>query len=183
MRFVVRELLQVALLALVIFFVLHLLVQTFRIDGESMEPNLHNGKFLLVNKTAYWFHKNPQRGDVIIFRAPDQPKVDRIKRVIALPGETIEIKADGTVYITPEGESVAKPLKETYLDNLASRPLPPFKVPPKQYFVLGDNRGRSFDSREWGTVPRENIIGKAWLVIWGISDWGGAPNYSLSLDG
>ncbi len=98
MRTFIRETLQVVLLALVIFFAIHFMVQNFRIEQTSMQPNLHEGQYVLVNKTAYWFGHNPRRGDVIIFQVPDQP--DRVKRVIGLPGETVEVKPDGTVYIT-----------------------------------------------------------------------------------
>jgi len=182
MKSIVREILQIVVLALVIFFALHFLVQTFRIDGSSMMPNLENGQFLLVNKISYRFG-DPQRGDVIIFHAPDEPETDRIKRVIALPGETIEIKSDGTVYITLPGETVAHPLEEPYITSQTQRSFAPYPVPEGEYFVLGDNRANSWDSRGWGTVPRENVVGKAWVIVWAISDWGGAPNYPLEVNG
>lgn len=182
MRSLVREVIQLVLLALVIFFALHFLVQSFRIDGTSMEPNLQNSQFILVNKTAYWFG-DPQRGDIIILSSLDEPKVDRIKRVIALPGETIEIKGDGTVYITRPGETIGRPLEEPYITHHSGKYFPPQTVPLEHYFVLGDNRSVSYDSRAWGTVPRDNIIGKAWLIIWGIGDWGRVPNYPLAIDG
>lgn len=186
MRSLVREILQVALLALVIFFALYFVVQNFRINGTSMEPNLDNGQFILVNKTAYWFNRDPQRGDVVVFQAPElppgEPEVDRIKRVIALPGETVEIKSDGTIYITLPGERTSHPLEEPYITQQPITHFGPYTVPPEHYFVLGDNRIVSYDSRAWGTVPRDKIIGKAWLIIWGIDDWGRVPNYRLAVD-
>ena len=174
MRPIIREILQIVLLALVVFFALHFLVQNFRIEGTSMEPNLHDRQYVLVNKTAYWFGKEPQRGDVIVFQAPDQPQYDRIKRVIGLPGEEIEVKKDGSVYI--DGALIDEP----YLPS----PNPgsytgTWTVPEGEYFVIGDNRSVSYDSRSGGTVPRGNIIGKAWLVIWPAGDWGFAPNRAV----
>ena len=176
MRPVIREILQIVLLALVVFFALHFLIQNFRIEGTSMEPNLQNSQYTLVNKTAYWFGRDPHRGDVIVFKAPDQPQYDRIKRVIGLPGETVEVKRDGAVYV--DGQK----MEEKYLSSHIGGPNGIWTVPPDQYFVMGDNRGVSYDSRNGGAIPRENIIGKAWLIIWPVGDWGGAPNYSLSLE-
>jgi signal peptidase I len=179
MRTLIRETLQVILLALVIFFAIHFMIQNFRIDGTSMEPNVHNGEYVIVNKTAYWFGHNPQRGDVVIFQAPDQPQNDRVKRVIGLPGETVEVTGDGTVYITDINGNRSK-LEEPYLPTHHSgTSYGPKTVPEGEYFVMGDNRSVSYDSREGGPVPRSNIIGKAWLIIWPLRDWGWAPNRSI----
>jgi len=174
MRPLIREAIQIILLALVVFFALHFLIQNFRIDGTSMEPNLHDRQYILVNKTAYWFGNNPDRGNVIVFQAPDQPELDRIKRVIGLPGETVEVKRDGSVYI--DGQL----LEEPYLPPNLGGPYGSWEVPEDEYFVMGDNRGVSYDSRNGGPIPRENIIGKAWIVIWPIGDWGFAPNESVA---
>jgi len=141
-----------------------------------MEPNLHDGQYVLVNKTAYWFGRDPGRGDVIILDAPDDPDYDRIKRVIGLPGETVEVRPDGSVYI--DGQY----LEEPYLPEDAIGRTGTWTVPEGQYFVLGDNRSVSYDSRSWGALPRENVVGKAWFIIWPLSAWGGAPNYSLVPD-
>ena len=173
MRTLIRETLQVILLALVIFFAIHFMIQNFRIDGTSMEPNIHNGEYIIVNKTAYWFGHNPQRGDVIIFNAPDQPQNDRVKRVIGLPGETVEVTGDGSVYIN------GQQLEEPYLPTHHSGTSGTWTVPEDQYFVMGDNRSASLDSRAKGPVPRNKIIGKAWLIIWPLHDWGWAPNRSI----
>jgi len=182
MRTLIRETLQVILLALVIFFAIHFMIQNFRIDGTSMEPNLQNGEYVIVNKTAYWFGHNPQRGDVIIFQAPDQPQNDRVKRVIGLPGETVQVTPDGTVYIT-EGDGNSFKLEEPYLNpsRKAGGPSGTWTVPEGEYFVMGDNRMVSFDSRSGGPVPRDKIIGKAWLIVWPLHDWGWAPNRSIVL--
>lgn len=174
-RAVIAEIVQVVLLALVAFFALHFIIQNFRIDGRSMEPNLHSGEYVIVNRTAYWFADGPQRGDVIVFQAPDQPKFDRIKRVIGLPGETVEVKRDGAVYVD------GLLLEEEYLSLPLSGPSGTWTVPAGCYFVMGDNRPASLDSRYAGPVPRDYIIGKAWVIVWPIADWGGAPNYSVVL--
>ena len=173
MRTLIRETLQVILLALVIFFSIHFMIQNFRIDGTSMEPNLHNSEYVIVNKTAYWFGHNPQRGDVIVFQAPDQPQNDRVKRVIGLPGETVEVKPDGTVYIN--GHQLEEPYVATHHSGASGT----WTVPEGDYFVMGDNRSVSYDSREGGPVPRNKIIGKAWLIVWPLHDWGWAPNRSI----
>lgn len=173
---ILREILQIAIIALVLFFVLHFVVQNFRINGTSMEPNLHDGQYVLVNKTAYWFGHNPHRGDIIVLHAPEAPEFDRIKRVIGLPGETVEVRRDGSVYVD------GYPLEEPYLENDTGGSAGTWQVPPDQYFVLGDNRAVSYDSRAWGAVPREYIVGRAWLIIWGIGDWGTVPNYPLALE-
>lgn len=178
MRTLIRETLQVILLALVIFFAIHFMIQNFRIDGTSMEPNVHNGEYVIVNKTAYWFGHDPHRGDVVVFQAPDQPQNDRVKRVIGLPGETVEVTGDGTVYITDIDDNRFK-LEEPYLPSHHSGTSGTWTVPEDEYFVMGDNRSVSYDSREGGPVPRSNIIGKAWLIIWPLRDWGWAPNHSI----
>ena len=175
-RPVVREILQIVLLALVVFFALHFMVQNFRIEGTSMVPNLQNGQYVIVNKIAYWFGNNPGRGDVIVFQAPDQPEYDRIKRVIGLPGETVEVKRDGTVYIN--GEIIEEPYLSANVGGLSGT----WEVPQDEYFVMGDNRGVSYDSRNGGPIPRGNIVGKAWLIIWPIGDWGFAPNETIVLE-
>jgi len=172
-RTIIRETLQIILLALVIFFAIHFMIQNFRIEQTSMLPNLHDGQYVLVNKTAYWFGHNPQRGDVIVFEVPDQP--DLVKRVIGLPGETVEVKPDGTVYIN------GTQLEEPYLAAYHSGTSGTWTVPQGEYFVMGDNRSVSQDSRKIGAIPRHKIVGKAWLIVWPLHDWGWAPNRSVAL--
>jgi signal peptidase I len=160
------------------FLVIRLAVQNFNIDGHSMEPSLHDKELILVDKWSYLFHA-PARGDVIVFVAPPHPDQDYIKRIIAVPGDTITIR-DTTVIV----DSVT--LKETYVDprnqgNIwAAKNISNILVPPDKYFVLGDNRIGSSDSRDWGFVPRENIIGRAALVYWplGENNNGFLPNVS-----
>jgi signal peptidase I len=178
MKHAVREILQIVILALVLFFILHAMVQTFKINGTSMKDNLENGQYVLVNKTAYWFG-DPQRGDIIVLEAPESnSSLDRIKRIVGLPGDTIEVKKNGSVYVWPAGTEITgegQLLEEPYVDYPGGAS-GQWTVPSGEYFVMGDNRRFSYDSRAWGPVPRDNIIGKAWLVFWPIGDWGTAPN-------
>lgn len=161
---VVREIAETVFLALLMFLVIRFAIQNFNIDGTSMEPNLHNTELVLVDKWTYLFHP-PERGDVIVFRAPPEPTQDYVKRVIGLPGDTITIR--GTTVIV-DGTK----LNETYV-AARNQGVPPgvrtitnMVVPSYEYFVLGDNRIISSDSRIWGFVPRQNIIGKVALVYW-----------------
>ena len=174
MKKLVIEIIGTLLAGVVIFVLINVSVQYSIVEGSSMEPNLHNGQRLLINKIAY---SNPQRGDVIIFPPPHvaNPEKDFIKRIIGMPGEIIEIK-DGVVYINDS------PLDEPYIVDNAGIDMPLTVVPDGQYFVLGDNRGNSSDSRGGWTVSGEDIVGKAWLSIWPPEDWGLAPNYDLQLE-
>ncbi len=175
MRGFLREILIIAATGILIFVGLQITVQSFIVIGSSMEPSFQDGQRLLVSKITYRFHE-PERGDVIVFQLPNGQQVDYIKRIIALPGETVEIKR-GTVYIYQVGEAI--PLDETYITDPPRYTLEQFKVPQNSYFVLGDNRNNSNDSHNDWVVPREKIIGKAWLLIWPPNDWGLAANYPL----
>lgn len=167
-----REILITVALALGIFFLLQATIQSFIIVGISMKPSLQDGQRLLVNKASYYLHE-PERGDVLIFQPPGNKQEDYIKRVIALPGETVEIKKE-TVYVN------GSPLKETYIKTPPQYTLEPEKIPEGSYFVLGDNRNNSNDSHNGWVVPRQNIVGKAWLSIWPPDTWGFIPDYSSS---
>ncbi|MEE8582372.1 MAG: signal peptidase I [Dehalococcoidales bacterium] len=171
MKKLVIEIIGTLLAGIAIFVLINISVQYSIVEGSSMEPNLHNGQRLLINKIAY---SNPQRGDIIIFPPPHiaNSEKDFIKRIIGLPGELIEIK-DGVAYINDV------PLDEPYIADNASITMSLTLIPDGQYFVLGDNRGNSSDSRGGWTVPEEDIVGKAWLSIWPPSEWGLAPNYDL----
>ncbi|MFH1031479.1 MAG: signal peptidase I [Chloroflexota bacterium] len=174
-----RDTLITLLLALVIFFGARATFQHTIVIGSSMEPTLPPGEHLMINKVVYKFHE-PARGDIVIFRSPsphDQNQTPLIKRVIGLPGESVELK-NGKVYIHKPDNSVLT-LNELYIKDPARRDYYSQKIPENQYFVLGDNRNNSGDSREGWAVPRQNIIGKAWLAIWPPAEWGMAPNYPL----
>ncbi len=154
-----RDLAETFVLAVLIFAALRFAVQNTIVQGDSMEPNLTHGQRLLVNKLAFRWHQ-PQRGDVVVFHGPDGHDRDLIKRVVALPGEEIEIR-DGTVYIN------GRPMDEPWGRIPDHTAFPAYLVPPDHVFVLGDNRPNSNDSRTWGAaLPLSRIVGQAWLSIW-----------------
>ncbi|MBI4187078.1 MAG: signal peptidase I [Chloroflexi bacterium] len=175
MKALLRQALVTLLLTATIFFLLQSTVQSFIVVGYSMEPSLHQGQRLLVNKAAS-FLGEPERGDIIVFHPPDNGRADYIKRVIGLPGESVEIK-DGMVYIHKDGQVLA--LEEPYVKEHPRDNFEGGIIPDGEYFLLGDNRNNSSDSRRGWLVPRRNIIGKAWLSLWPPSEWGLAPNHPL----
>lgn len=166
-----REILITIVLAAAVFVLIQTSVQTFIVVGSSMEPSFHNGQRLLVTKTAYYFHE-PERGDVIVFEPVENRHGDYIKRIIALPGDTLEVKTEA-VYVN------GSQLDEPYIKNPPTYTTEPQKIPGNNYFVLGDNRNNSDDSHNGWVVPRQNIVGKAWLSIWPPDEWGLAANYPL----
>ena len=183
MRELARELIETAILALLIFLALQFSIQNFRVEGSSMEPTLLEGQYIIVNRLTYlnfaYEHleallpfaqlrgddgavfplQPPERGDVAIFRYPEDPSLDFVKRVIGLPGDTVAID-HGQVFVN----GVA--LDEPYLTQVDYRDMEPRLIPGGSYFVLGDNRRRSDDSRDWGNVPAENFVGRAWVIYW-----------------
>jgi signal peptidase I len=202
-RGVVKELLETAVFILLVFLIVRGVVQNFKIEGQSMQPNLHTNQYILVNKIIY-FHfdlnaplrllpgqwdpkiiypiRMPRRGDVVVFEYPRDFSKDYIKRVIGLPGETVEIR-DGNVYVNNNL------LDEPYLQGTPTTCRPedacsrgPVTVPTGSVFVMGDNRPNSSDSREWDTLPLDRIIGKAWVSYWPTEYWGAipAPVYATS---
>lgn len=168
--------LEVAIITTLVFLLARVFVQNYQVDGPSMTPTLLNSQFILVNKADYYLH-SPQRGDVIVFKYPLDPSRDFVKRVIGVPGDTVSITADGVVAVN--GVRLSEPYTND-LTNLNGPELVTLKA--GQYFVLGDNRGDSSDSRVWGPVPLADIIGKAELVYWPVSavhplhDW--SSNFS-----
>ncbi len=178
MRKIFREIALTLVMAIVIFLLLQATVQSFIIVGTSMQPNFQDGERILINKVVYRFDQ-PERGDVIIFHPGGDQEADYIKRIIGLPGESVEIK-DGVVYIHEEDGNVFT-LAEPYIAEAARRDFEGDTIPEDEYFVLGDNRNNSNDSRSpsVGTVPQEDIIGKAWLLIWPPGEWGLAAHYPL----
>ncbi len=174
---IVRDVVITLAIAVAIFFALRAVVQSFDVDGPSMEPNFFTGERVLVNKLVYHLH-TPQRGDVIVFVSPHTGQGDLIKRVIGLPGESVDIR-DGTVYIhETNGQVVALP--EPYITAPARNNYTGTTIPPGQIFVLGDNRNVADDSRYGWLVPEDSIIGKAWVVTWPPGDWGLAANYHFA---
>lgn len=154
-----REIIESVLPALVIVLVVNIfLAQATRVEGQSMEPSLHNNERLIIEKISYRLHP-PKRGDIIVLRPPRRGSVPLIKRVVGLPGDLVEIK-DDHVYINGE------PLEEDYLSQPTKGSMPPRLVPEGHVFVLGDNRQASNDSRSFGMVPYGDIIGRAWFRYW-----------------
>ncbi len=168
---ILREVGITILIAVAVFALLRLTVQSYTVVMSSMEPNFHDGDCIMVNKMSYR-SSGPQRGEVIIFDPPFASLHPFIKRVIGLPGETVEIK-DGKVFIN------GIPLEEDeYIEAQPNYTMPATEVPENEYFVLGDNRNNSTDSSKGWTVPRDNIIGKAWFVYWPPSKWRVVKHYS-----
>ncbi len=156
---ILREILETVVPALLIALVINLfLAQATQVLGQSMEPNLHTSQRVVVEKVTYRFFHGPRRGDIVVIDMPDQSEM-LIKRVIGLPGETIEIRG-GQVYID------GHPLEEPWRVHPGGSDYPPRLIPPLHVFVLGDNRGASNDSRSFGPVPIEYIVGRAWFSYW-----------------
>lgn len=153
---------------LIAFSIRHFLIQPFIVDGGSMLPTLIDDEYLLAEKLSYLIG-DPKRGDIIIFKYPKNPTNSYIKRIIGLPGETVEIE-NNNVTIRTQDNSEGMILNETYL-AAGSETLSPdnkkitLTLDGGEYFVMGDNREHSSDSREWGVMPEENIVARAWLTI------------------
>jgi len=174
MRTFLREVLITIILALVIFFVARGTIQTYEVFMTSMEPSFHEGQRVVVNKAAYWgWVGNPERGDVIIFNAPNGSDEDFIKRVIGLPGDTVEVRGEA-VYVN------GVKLEEPYIMSSPGYNMIKKTVPGESYFVLGDNRNSSNDSHNGWYVERTEIHGKAWLSTWPPDLWGVVPEYPLN---
>lgn len=170
MRKIFRDILITLVLAVVFFFLLNATIQVSVVVRHSMEPGLEEGQRLIINKAAYFFG-DPARGDVVVLRPPTNSE-NYIKRIIALPGDTVEVSG-GAVYIN------GTRLDEPYIKEPPRYSMQPWLIPEGEYFVLGDNRNISQDSHNGWTVPREDIIGKAWLSIWPLGSLGTVDNYPL----
>jgi signal peptidase I len=196
-RKLVRDLIEVLALAVALYVVITICLQTVRVDGPSMIPTLQSNDLLFADKLTYHLHA-PERGDIVVLRQPGDTNRDIIKRIIGIPGDTIEI--DGTyhvvngqprpaVLIKPAGAKDFEVLPEPYLPNQstdpwtdvdfccdsngkASKTPQALVIPRNEYFVLGDNRNVSLDSRYLGLIPRNNIIARARLRIWPLSTFG-----------
>lgn len=161
----IRDVLETILPALLIVLVVNMfLAQATRVEGQSMEPSLHNNERLIIEKISYRFHP-PRRGDIVVIKMPNRQSDPLIKRVIGLPGETIEIR-DGHVYIN------GQLLQEPYLQQLTYGNTGPHVISLGSVFVLGDNRGASNDSRSFGEVRLSDIIGRAWFRYWPLHEIG-----------
>lgn len=178
------DIIETVVVALAIFVIIYLfLVQPHQVNGNSMWPNFFSGEYLLTDKISYRF-SDPERGDVIIFhappaaRCPQELQCDFVKRIVGMPKENIEIKS-GRVLID------GRELKEPYLDQISEvnsqdTQSMTIKLNEGEYFVMGDNRDHSSDSRAWGPVDKEMIVGKAWLCYWPLPRAGFIKSASLS---
>ncbi len=163
----IHDVVETLLLIAVIYTLVNLATARYIVDGSSMEPNFHNEEYIIVSRLDYMFG-SPQRGDVIVFHSGDTSHPDLIKRVIGLPGESVKI-GDGLVHINGE------PLNETYIKTLPySRG--EWTLGPDEYFVMGDNRNNSRDSRAFGPLTRDQIVGRAFMVYWPPQHWGVVPS-------
>jgi signal peptidase I len=161
-----RENLQVVGIALIVALLLRLFVAEPRyIPSDSMMPTLHVGDRLVVEKVSYYLHP-PQKGEIVVFSPPPQLQKQGftddqafIKRIVGEPGDTVAVR-QGTVYLNQQ------PLVEPYIAAPPKYEMPPTQVPENRYFVMGDNRNNSNDSHVWGFLPKEDIIGRAWLRFW-----------------
>ncbi|MEX1020359.1 MAG: signal peptidase I [Litorilinea sp.] len=172
-----RELAETIILSLVIFLLIRQVVQNYRIESHSMQPNFYEGQFILVNKLSFRLGA-PARGDVIVFHNPSNVNEDYIKRVIGLPGDTVEIR-NQAVYINGEV------LVEDYDLNLLhpSTVYGPLLLEPSHLFVMGDNRQNSKDSRDFGALSEDLVVGKAWLHVWPLATFGWVDHYDLEPGG
>ncbi|HEX7734025.1 MAG TPA: signal peptidase I [Ktedonobacteraceae bacterium] len=178
----VREIIETIVLTLLMFVIIRFAIQNFNVEGTSMEPNLHDKELILVDKWTYMF-RAPERGDVIVFMAPPHPDMDYVKRVVGLPGDVVTVR---NTTIIVDGVTLNEPYVATQNqgNQFAYKNITNEIVPPNDYFVLGDNRAVSSDSRDWGFVPKGNIIGRAAFVYWpwGQDNNGFLKNYAFVFD-
>ena len=183
-----KELLEAAMIGMVLFIAIQAALVNFRVEGSSMQPTLLPGHYLMVNKLVYfqldthrlgmiipfwqptdpgevYLGRTPRRGDVVVFDYPEDPRRQFVKRVIGEPGDRISID-DGRVSVN------GTPLGEPYLTQLGRSSMHTVALDDDEYFVMGDNRRGSQDSRHWGPLPSDHIIGKVWAVYWPRSAWG-----------
>ena len=177
-----KDLFTLALLIILVVIPIRVfVVSPFVVDGESMHPTFENLDYLIVDEIVYAF-KAPARGDVIVFRYPGDPKVFYIKRIIGLPGETVSINRGAVTVKTADGETLS--LAEPYILNEDATYTKNVMLNQGEYFVMGDNRPNSSDSRVWGTLPRKNIIGRVDARLLPVTEFGffpGSATYSPAL--
>jgi len=158
------EIVRFAVLAIIIVVPIRMFIaQPFIVSGASMDTTFENGQYLIVDQLSYYF-EDPARGDVVIFRYPRDPSKFFIKRVIGLPGDTVTIE-DASVIITNETYPNGLILDEPYIKSMAIAAPRTEVLGPREYFVMGDNRDQSSDSRVWGVLQQERIVGRAWARL------------------
>ncbi len=174
-KYLFKETFTLAILAIIVVLPVRLFIaQPFLVDGESMHPTFTNNDYLIIDQISYHV-TDPKRGDVIVFRYPDHPSTFYIKRIIGLPGETVRV-VDGSVAITTAtGEEIS--FAEPYVVNDDATYTRDMRLGEGEYYVMGDNRPKSSDSRIWGALPRENIVGRALVRVLPVTQmdiWPGA---------
>lgn len=166
-----QDVVETLLLAVILFLVINTLTGRYQVYGQSMEPSLHDGQYLLASKVVYWLHP-PERGDVVVLDPPkSNDNIPYIKRIIGLPGDVVEAH-DQRVWVN----GVA--LNEPYI-NAPPNYVGNWVVADEEYFVLGDNRNNSSDSHSWGILPRDHVLGKAIFSYWPPETWGSIPHYTF----
>lgn len=175
----VWEIAKIVIIALLIVVpIRYFIFQPFFVRGQSMEPTFENGDYLIIDEISYRF-REPLRGEVVVFKYPNNPSQRYIKRIIGLPGETIEID-DGKIIIYKNGKTEVLD-ESNYLPGFLETPGDVnLSLDENEYFVLGDNRISSADSRRWGPLPKENIVGRVFLRAWPLTAWAKieAPEYN-----
>lgn len=179
-RFLYEVIKTTAIIIIIAFLIRYFLIQPFVVEGESMEPDFHNNEYLIIQKVSGYFNKY-NRGDVIVFQYPKNPEISYIKRIIGLPGEKIKFD-QGKVIIFNSQNPKGKKIEENYIlstfddTNLTTEKT----LGTNEYYVLGDNRNNSSDSREWGPLEKKYIQGKVLLRLYPFGDMGimHTPEYS-----
>ena len=179
---ILYEVVETIILAVIIWLAVNVTTARYVVEGHSMEPNLHTGQFLIVSRLAFmqfgdWLSiGEPQRGDIIVFDYPGNPTDDYVKRIIGLPGDTVSISEDGRVVVN------GRELVEPYLSTMGGVPYRgrtgTWTVSEGEYFVLGDNRNSSSDSRSWGNLNADYVVGQAWVSYWPPKYWSVIPHYT-----
>lgn len=171
---ILREIIHFSIIALVIVLPIRMFVaQPFIVSGASMDTTFASGQYLIVDQLTYHFEA-PKRGDVIVFRYPKDPSKFFIKRIIGIPGDTVSI-AGSVVTVSNKNDAKGTVLKEPYILSMAPNATLTETLEPGKYFVMGDNRDASSDSRMWGVVPRENIVGRALIRLFPFTKLGLLP--------
>ena len=168
---IVKEIGETLIIAGLLFLAVNLVTARIRVDGSSMEPSLHDGEFIVINRLAYRW-ADPERGEIIVFRHPKDPDRRFIKRIIGLPGDVVMVQG-GQVLVN--GNQIDEPYIAANPNYAGS-----WTVEDGTVFVLGDNRNNSSDSQSWGNLNFDEIIGKAVVVYWPLTDLGIIPHYDLA---
>lgn len=175
MKFKIRELLILVVVFVAVYAGVQFSLQSFMIDGQSMEPTFHHGEYVLIEKLRYHF-RSPERGDVIVFenpRSPEDPPL--IKRIVGVPGETVEV-VEGIIYVNGQ-----RLMESPDLGLLPEREPASVTLYEDEFFVIGDNRDGTTGSHLFGAVHRDEILGRLWLRYWPMSEWSFSPAYAAAL--